>query len=38
MINLIDNITEGLDRFLTMVLPPLCALVLLNIFLQIITQ
>jgi len=37
MINLIDNMIEGLDRFLTMVLPPLCALVLLNIFFQIIT-
>lgn len=37
MINFLDRLIEGVDEFLTMVLPPLCALVLLNIFFQIIT-
>ena len=36
MIDLIDRLIEGVDEFLTMVLPPLCVLTLLNIFFQII--
>jgi len=36
VIDFIDELIEGVDGFLTMVLPPLCALTLLNIFFQII--
>ena len=36
MIDFIDRLIESVDEFLTMFLPPLCALVLLNIFFQII--
>ena len=36
MIDFIDRLIDGVDKFLTMVLPPLCALTLLNIFFQII--
>jgi len=37
MIDFIDRLIEDVDEFLTMFLPPLCALTLLNIFFQIIT-
>ena len=37
MIDFIDRFIESVDEFLTMILPPLCALTLLNIFFQIIT-
>ena len=38
MINLIEKIIAGLDSFLTVILPPLCILMLLNIFIQILTK
>ena len=38
MINLIEKIIDGVDSFLTVILPPLCILMLLNVFIQILTK
>ena len=38
MINLIEKIINGVDNFLTVILPPLCILMLLNVFIQILTK